>query len=64
MPLPMAGYKERYKVRYEDGTIRTVTAQSYIGAKRVFIARYSPPKGAKLVVWPQGSPDLTKNFRV
>ena len=60
----MAGIKQRYKVRYEDGTIRTVTAQSHLGAKKIFIATYAPPKKAKLVVWPQGDPNDKRNMRV
>ena len=60
---PMAGLKQRYKIRYSDGTLRTVVAQSYEGAKRIFIARYQPPKGQPIVVWPQGDPAAKKNMR-
>lgn len=59
----MAGFKERYKVRWTDGTIRTVTAQSYQGAKREFIRLYDPPKGATIKVWRQGSPEIVRQMR-
>lgn len=39
-------------MRFEDGTIRTVVAQSYQGAKEVFICRYQPPIGSHIEVWP------------
>jgi hypothetical protein len=51
----MAGRKIRYKIRFEDGTIRTVVAQSYKGAKEVFICRYQPPIGSRIEVWPDKS---------
>jgi hypothetical protein len=60
----MAGTKERYKVQFQDGTIRTVTAQGYQSAKRQFIATYHPPKGTTFCVWPMGSPDKKKRMRV
>jgi len=59
----MAGVKERYKVRWVDGTIRTVTAQSYQGAKREFVQLYRPEKGEPIVVWPQGQPNDKRNMR-
>lgn len=66
----MAGHKIRYKVQYEDGTIRTVTAQSYQGAKDVFICRFQPPAGTRIVVWPDkkdaddvGLPDKKREKR-
>ena len=59
----MAGTKQRYKVRYSNGTIRTVVAQSYKGAKEIFIARFQPPPGECIVVWPQGDKDASRNMR-
>lgn len=60
----MAGLKQRYKVQFEDGTIRTVTAQGYQSAKRQFIATYHPPKGSTMHVWPMGKPEQKKRMRV
>ena len=54
----------RFKVQYEDGTIRTVNAQSPSGAKRAFIAEYRPPKGSRLVIWRMGESGDKQNFRV
>ncbi len=51
----MAGFKIRYKVRFEDGTLRTLTATSHRAAKKTFISRYAPPKGSELIVWPDES---------
>lgn len=59
----MAGAMRRFKVRYSDGTLRTVTARSHKGAKKIFIARYQPPRGECLVIWPQGDTDNKKNMR-
>ncbi len=59
----MAGVKERYKIQYSDGTIRTVSAQSYAGAKKIFIARFQPPKGQCIRIWPQGRPDDKRDMR-
>jgi len=47
----MAGYKMRYKVRYANGQIRTVVAQSHKGAKDIFIARFQPELGTHITVW-------------
>lgn len=59
----MAGVKQRYTVQYSDGTMRTVVAQSYQGAKKIFQVRYSPPKGECIVVWPQSDPSAKRNMR-
>ena len=56
--------KERYTVQFEDGTMRSVVAQSYKGAKAVFIVRYQPPKGSNIRIWRQSDPGIKKNMRI
>ncbi len=60
----MAGNKERYTVQFENGTLRSVTAQSHAGAKRTFIATYAPPAGSRIRVWPQSDPSDKRNMRI
>jgi hypothetical protein len=60
----VAGQKRRWKIRFEDGTIRTVTAQGFTSAKRTFIAQYQPPKGSQLVIWPMGEEHEKRHMRV
>ena len=59
----MAGVKQRYTVQYSDGTMRTVVAQSHQGAKKIFVARYQPPPGQSIVIWPQDDKDAKKCMR-
>lgn len=56
--------KRRFKVRGEDGRIRTVTAQSYQGTKRAFAMLYGPEVGYHIVVWPMNEPDRKRNMRI
>lgn len=58
----MAGVKQRYTVQYSDGTMRTVVAQSYQGAKKIFIVRFAPPKGQCIMVWPQADPSAKRRM--
>ena len=61
----MAGYKERYKVQNMDnGRIYTYTAQSHVGAKRLFMADKAPDKGTPIKVWVMGEPNTKKKMRV
>jgi hypothetical protein len=60
----MAGFKQRFKVQFQDGTIRTVVAQSHTGAKRAFVAGYQPAKGSWLTVWPMGDEGNKRRMRV
>ena len=61
----MAGMKERYTVRnQDDGTLRTVVAQSHRGAKTLYVIKYDPPMGTPLTVWPQSDQDDKRNMRV
>ncbi len=67
----MAGLKQRFKIQWvstqkvpADGRIRTVVAQSHIGAKRAFIAEFAPPKGSRLMVWAQGNSGDKREMRV
>lgn len=57
------GKKERYSVRWEDGTVRTVSAQSHRGARKAFIDDYEPPSGGTIVVWPQSNASDKQTFR-
>lgn len=56
--------KERYTVQFEDGTMRSVVAQSYKGAKAVFMVRYQPPAGTSIRIWKQSDPSVKKNMRI
>ncbi len=47
---------ERYKIRYSDGTIRTVSDHSYSLAWRAFVIRFQPPAGQCCIIWKQGNP--------
>jgi hypothetical protein len=60
----MAGVKRRFYVQFEDGTIRTVTAQGHTSAKREFIAMYHPPRGAWLTIFPMDDKGDKKRVRV
>lgn len=60
----MAGFKQRYKIRGEDGRIRTVTAQSHQGAKRTYARGYGAPIGYRIVVWPMGDEGAQKEMRI
>lgn len=55
----------RFTVRYVDGTVRSVSAQSHNGARDVFVARYQPPAHPRqrLCIWPQDDPsDVQEKF--
>jgi hypothetical protein len=55
--------KERYSIRWIDGTVRSVTAQSHRGAKKAFMDEYDTPPGKELTIWPQSSPYDKRTFR-
>jgi hypothetical protein len=59
----MAGKKQRYKIQWVDGTIRTVTAQSFQGAKKEFQKLYCAPKGKAIIVWIQGAAHDKRSMR-
>jgi len=50
--------------RLEDGTMRTVQAQSPRGAMRVFAAQYGPPRGEAFAVKARGSYDDWEVFAI
>lgn len=56
--------KRRFKVRGEDGRIRTVNAQSHSGAKKLYARIYGADLGYHVVVWPMGEEDDKRNMRV
>ncbi|MDX1421493.1 MAG: hypothetical protein R3322_00045 [Kiloniellales bacterium] len=62
------GIKERYKIRYVDGRIYTVTARGYPSAKVEFVSRYQGQlplaRGQRLVVWPMGRTHESRNMRI
>jgi len=61
----MAGIKGRFKIRGEDGRIRTVgNCQSAGQAIRKFILDHNAPDGYHGTVWRQGYEGDKKNFRV
>ena len=57
------GKQQRYSVQWTDGTIRTVVAQSYRGARNAFIDEYDPPANHTIKIWSQEFPNTKKHFR-
>jgi len=56
--------KRRFKVRGEDGRIRTVSAQSHRGTKLAYAQLYGPEVGYHIVVWPMDDPSDKRNMRI
>lgn len=48
--------KAAYQVRNDTGRIRTVTASSYRGAAKVFVAKYKTRPGEDLDIKLRGAP--------
>lgn len=57
------GRKERYSVRWIDGTVRSISAQSHRGARNAFVDEYEPEAGRTITVWPQSNPYDKQTFR-
>ena len=57
--------KRRFKVRGEDGRVRTIgEVQSHRGAKKEYAALYEPPVGYHIVVWPMDDRDDERRMRI
>jgi hypothetical protein len=55
--------KERYSIRWIDGTIRSITAQSHRGARNAFLEEYEAPPGREITIWPQSNTSDKREFR-
>lgn len=75
---PVPGFKETYTVQVSKlervgparkGQMRagyciSIAARGYSSAKKAFIAKYKPPRGTQLTIWPQSDPTSKKKCRV